>query len=231
MSSRTSHRISLLFALVVLGLTAFSITLPAPPVCGNLQTGYAPIIAFELARSVSDLHAIFGSAPGTCRTAIAHQMDYINIIDSFVFIQVYGAFLVFFFLGRRAANARIATAAIVITLVACIADHFENFALFHLSSDPDRTTWIPVLVAATETKWIGLGIAGALAVPLLWNGWLGWLAALLGGIGLVASLLTIPMSAVVGPQLSNAIALGWLLFFAVDIRESLRPGAIGSAVP
>ena len=226
MSSRTSHRISLFFAVVVLALTVFSVTQPAPPTCGGLPASYPTIIAFELVRSVSDLHAIFGAEPDACRTAIAHQMDYINTIDSFVFIQIYGAFLVFFFLGRRAANARIAIAAVAITLVACLADHIENYALFHLSADPDHATWIPLLVAATETKWIGLGVAGALAVPLLWNGWLGWIAALVCGIGLVVSLLTIPMSAAVGPQLSNAIALGWLLFFVVDIRESFRRSTV-----
>jgi hypothetical protein len=230
MSSRTLHRLSLFFALIVLALTALSITQPAPPVCGDLRPGYAPIIAFELARSVSDLHAIFGSAPGACRTAIAHQMDYINMIDSFVFIPVYGLFLMFFFLGRRDKNSGIAILAATITVVACLADYVENYALFHLSPDPDHATWIPLLIAGTETKWAGLGIAGALAAPLLWNGWLGWVAALLCGIGLAASLLSIPVSATVGPQLSNAIALGWLLFFAVDIRESLRRAAVGSTV-
>jgi hypothetical protein len=231
MSSRTSHRISLFFALVVLALTVYSVTQPAPPVCGGLPAGYVPIIAFELVRSVSDLHAIFGSAPGACRTAIAHQMDYINTIDSFPFIPVYGLFLVFFFLGRREKNPRVAILAVAITVVACLADYVENYALFHLSPDPDRATWIPLLIGATETKWVGLGIAGALAAPLLWNGWLGWVAVLLCGIGLVAALLTIPASAAVGPYLSNAIALGWLLFFAVDIRESLRRSAVSSPVP
>jgi hypothetical protein len=229
MSSRTLHRISLFFALVVLALTAFSVTQPAPPTCGGLPASYPTIIAFELVRSVSDLHAIFGSSPGACRTAIANQMDYINTVDSFPFIPAYGLFLVFFFLGRREKNSRLAIIAVMITVVACLADYVENYALFHLSPDPDHATWIPLLIGATETKWIGLGIAGALAVPLLWDGWLGWVAVLLCGTGLLATLLTIPMSAAVGPQLSNAIALGWLLFFAVDILESFRRAS--SAVP
>jgi hypothetical protein len=222
MSSRTSHRISLAFALVILALTAYSVTQPAPPACGGLPTSYPTIIAFELVRSVLDLHAIFGSAPSACRTAIAHQMDYINTVDSFPFIPAYGLFLDFFFLGRREKNSGVAILAAALTVVACLADYVENYALFHLSPDPDHARWIPLLIAGTETKWIGLGIAGALAVPLLWNGWLGWFSVLLCGIGLVATLLTIPASATVGPQLSNAIALGWLLFFAVDIRESFR---------
>ena len=222
MSSRTSHRISLFFALVVLGLTVLGVAQPGPPTCGGLPTNYPTIIAFELVRSVTDLHAIFGSAPSACRAAIAHQMDYVNTVDSFPFIPAYGLFLIFFFLGRREKNSALAVLAAVITVFACLADYVENYALFHLSADPDQATWVPPLIGATESKWIALGVVGALAVPLLWNGWLGWLSALLCGVGLVATLLTIPMSGVVGPQLSNAIALGWLLFFAVDIRESLR---------
>src|SRR5579871_3050323 len=165
MSSRTSHRISLFFALIVRGLTAISVTQPAPPTCGGLAASYPTIIAFELVRSVSDLHAIFGSAPSACRAAIARQMDYINTIDSFPFIPAYGLFLVFFFLGRREKNSGIAILAVTLTVVACLADYVENYALFHLSPDPDRATWIPLLIAGTETKWVGLGIAGALAVP------------------------------------------------------------------
>lgn len=222
MSSKTAHRVSLFFALLILGLTAINLALPSPPVCGNLAPNYAPIIAFELARSVSDLHAIFGDTPGTCRVAITAQMDLINKIDSFVFIQLYGAFLVFFFIGRRSRNAVIAVAAALIVVAACLADHVENFALFHLSANPDSPVFIPLLIGATEAKWVGLGVAAAAAIPLLWNGWLGWLALLLCGVGLVVSLLTIPASAVVGPYLSNAIALGWLLFLGVDVRESFR---------
>ena len=64
MSSKTAHGVSLFFGLVILALTLFSLMLPSPPVCGDLPKNYAPIIAFELARSVKDLHAIFGSAAG-----------------------------------------------------------------------------------------------------------------------------------------------------------------------
>src|SRR5690348_3490599 len=100
MAPRLAHRISLVFGLVVLALAIVSSLQAAPPVCGNLKPGYAPIIAFELARSVSDLHAIFGSSPGACRSAIVARMDAINELDSFLFIPCYGLFLVFFFLGR-----------------------------------------------------------------------------------------------------------------------------------
>src|SRR5205085_8767822 len=94
MLPRTAHRISLFFGFVVLALTVASVAQPSPPVCGSLPARYAPIIAFELARSVRDLHAIFGALPGACRTAIAARLDFINWTDSLLFIPVYGAFLV-----------------------------------------------------------------------------------------------------------------------------------------
>src|SRR5690349_15013397 len=110
MKPRTAHRISVLLGLVVLALAIVSSLQPAPPVCGNLRAGYAPIIAFELARSVSDLHAIFGDAPGACRDAIVARMDTIDWMDSLLFIPCYGAFLVFFFLGRTSKSRSLAFA-------------------------------------------------------------------------------------------------------------------------
>jgi hypothetical protein len=221
-SSRVAHRISLFFGLVILALTVFSVSQPAPAACGGLPRAYAPIIAFELARSVGDLHAIFGAAPGPCRSAIAHRVDATNTVDSWIFIPVYGLFLLFFFLGRRRKNAPIANAAILLVFLACGTDYVENDALFHLSANPDSAAWIPPLVWATETKWNSLGIAGFSAVPLLWRTWLAWPALFLCGAGLIATLATIAASAVVGPYLSNAIALGWLVILVADFREAAR---------
>jgi hypothetical protein len=221
MTSRTAYRISLVFGLLVLALTVLSVTQKAPPVCGDLPKNYPTIIAFELSRSVADLHAIFGNAPGACRTAIARQMDLVNTIDSFAFIQIYGLFLIFFYLGARERRPALAALAVMITVVACLADHVENFALFHLSADPDHATWIPLLIGATETKWIGLPLAALLSVGLL-GGWLRWVALVLCGIGFAAATTTILTPAAIGPYLSNAIALGWALFLAIDVREAFR---------
>ncbi len=75
MSSKTAYRLSLFAGLLVLALTVFSLAGPSVPTCGGLAKNYAPIIAFELARSIADLHAIFGDAPSACRSAIAARMD------------------------------------------------------------------------------------------------------------------------------------------------------------
>ena len=231
MSSTAAHRVSLLGALVVLGLTLSGLTLPAVGMCGGLASNYPPIVAFELARSVADLHAIFGSAAGACRSAVAARMDLINWIDSLAFIPAYGVFLAFFFIAKRATGENVARAGLVIVIAACLADYSENYALFQISSDPDSTRWLTLLMWSTETKWVGLGIAGALGAVLIWN-WqraFGWLAALLCAVGTVASFASVPAPAIVGPYLSNALALGWLVFLAVDVRESIRRAPIRSA--
>ncbi len=199
MSSTTAHRISLFFGLVVLALAVAGGIQPSPPVCGPLKPNYAPIIAFELARSVTDLQAIFGTTPGACRGAIAAHMDTINLIDSLAFIPAYGLFLIFFFLGRTSKSRALAYAGVSIAVLACLADYAENFALFNLSPNPDSPVWIPLLIGATETKWVALGVAGLAAIPLLWNGGLGWVALVTGVVGLAAALMTIPASPLIGP--------------------------------
>jgi len=224
MSARTSYRVSLIAGLLVIALTVYSAMQPPVPVCGDLAKNYTPIIAFELVRSTADLHAIFGNAPGACRTAIAARMDFINTVDSIAFIPIYGAFLFFFFLAMR--DSGLARLAAALTIIACAADYVENYALFHLSATPDEPgQWLTLLNWATETKWVGLGIVSALGGLLLFNARspLSYIALLLCLIGTVASLVSVVHAAVVGPYLSNAIALGWLVFLIVAARESVRP--------
>lgn len=223
MSAGTSYRLSFLFGLLVIALTLYSAMQPPVPVCGGLDKAYTPIIAFELARSAGDLHAIFGAEPGACRTAIAARMDFINTIDSIVFIPIYGAFLFFFFLARR--PSRMASLGAALVVVACLADYVENYALFHLSAAPDAPgQWLALLLWATETKWVGLGIASALGGLLIFSvrNPLSYLALLLCLVGTAASLVSIASPAVIGPQLSNAIALGWLVFLIVAAAGTVR---------
>ena len=232
-SPKSAYRVSLLGALLVLAFVGSSLSQKKAPVCGNLAANYEPIIAFELVRSVSDLHAIFGDSAGACRTAIAAQMDAINWGDSVFFIPAYGGFLIFFFLGLRSRDVRLASVAMSITLVACAADYLENTCLFHLSANPDvASIWLSILVWATEVKWVGLGIAGAIGGYVLFTShsgrWLDRSALVLGAIGAAAALITIPNPAIAGPYLSPAIGLGWVVFLLVDLRESFSSASAGN---
>jgi hypothetical protein len=223
-TAQNAYRISAVAGLLVFSLAVLSATTEPAPVCGELAANYAPIIAFEMARSVTDLHAIFGAAAGECRTSIVAQMDMINWIDVFAYIPIYGSFLVFFFLGIRERGARPAAIGLGSTVTACLADYAENICLFNLSANPDvASIWLAILPWVTETKWVGLGISGAIGGYLLASRGGAWrLTFMPCMLGLVAALATIPMPAGAGPYLSLAFAVGWIVFLTVVARESLR---------
>ncbi len=227
LSNKTAHRISLIAALLILGLVVYSAMQPPTVPCGELPKGYAPIIAFELARSAADLHAIFGETAGACRSAIVAQLDAVNWVDVLVFIPLYTTFLVFFFLGMRNSNRTVATLAAVLMVVAALADFAENTALFHLSASPDGAlAWLPWLEAATSVKWILLGVGGALGANLLSKiGGYNWALAALCLVSLAAPIAAVGDPHTFGPYVSNGITLSWLVFLFVDVRESFSRGA------
>jgi hypothetical protein len=177
------------------------------------------MIAFELARSVTDLHAIFGDRASACRAAMAAQMDRDNWVDNLLFIPFYGSFLVFFFLGMRDTATGLSRAGIVLTIVACAADYIENLCLFHLGGQPDvASAWLTRLAFATEMKWLLLGIAAAIGGVILWRSgrWLRRLAIVPCVIGAGVSLASVPGPELAGPYLAPAISLGWIVFLLVD---------------
>ena len=224
-ASRDANRISLLAGLAVLLLAVLSLARTAAPVCGGLARNYAPMIAFELARSIGDLHAIFGSSQGACRAAMAAQMDRDNWIDSLLFIPLYGSFLVFFFLGvRNTATAfALSRAGIFLTIVACTADYAENLCLFHISSQPDAASpWLTWLAFATETKWVLLGVVGTIGGLILWRRGHGLLrlAIFPCAAGAAVALTSIPATGFAGPYLPLAISLGWIVFLMIDVATA-----------
>jgi hypothetical protein len=224
LTSRTAYRISLIAGIIVIAITVLGQVLKPVPVCGKLAPGYQPIIAFEMVRSVSDLHAIFGEAPDQCRTAITAQLNTINVVDCWLYIPAYGSFLAFFFLGMRSRERRLGTIAAATIVIACAADYAENFCLFQLSANPDvESHWITLLAWTTEMKWVGLGVASAIGGAIFWqaSGW--WRLAMAPcAAAVVAALIAIPHPAIAGPHLSLAFVAGWILFIAVDVRESFR---------
>ena len=108
MHPRAAFRISLAAGLLVLAVTLLSATQEPVRPCGNLPQNYAPIIAFELARSAADLQAIFGTQE-PCRSTVVERMDAINLVDVLVYIPAYGVFMAFFFLGMRSRHAVLGT--------------------------------------------------------------------------------------------------------------------------
>jgi hypothetical protein len=222
--SRTSFRINLAAGTVIVLLAILSFTREPIEPCGGLASHYSPVTAFELVRSVEDLHAIFGTTESACRTAITARLDSINRADSAIYIPVYGAFLVFFFLGMREHHRQVSMAGAWLAIGVCLVDYVENICLFHLSAAPDLPSdWLLLLIASTHVKWLGLGLAGFLGgVTLAKRGGWWFIALVFCLVGAVAALLALLDPSVAGPYLPLAIVLGWLVFLVVAARESFR---------
>jgi hypothetical protein len=227
MHSRAAFRISFAAGLLVLALTLFSFTQEPVRPCGNLPQNYAPIIAFELARSSADLEAIFGTQE-PCRTEIVERMDAINLVDVLVYIPVYGAFMAFFFLGMRGRHAALGTLGFRIAVIAALGDYAENACLMNLTPQLDpNSIWFTLLPWATGIKWLGLGVAGAIAAAIyvkssgarLWN----YLAALLCAAAFLSTVAAIAAPAMFGPLVSVGVGLSWLVYLITAGAASFRP--------
>ena len=166
MHPRAAFRISLAAGLLVLAVTLFSATQEPVRPCGNLPQNYAPIIAFELARSAADLDAIFGTQE-PCRSEVIQRIDAINLVDVLVYIPAYGVFMAFFFLGMRARHASLGTLGFRIAIIAALGDFAENACLMNLTPQLDPASlWFALLPWATGIKWLGLGVAAAIAAAI-----------------------------------------------------------------
>jgi hypothetical protein len=232
---RAAFRISFAAGLLVLAVTLFAATQePARP-CGNLQPGYAPIIAFELARNAADMEAIFGTQE-PCRTKMIERMDAVNVVDVLVYIPVYGVFMAFFFLGMRGRHASLGTLGFRVSIVALLGDYAENACLMNLTAQLDTTSpWFDLLPWATGLKWLALGAAGAVAATIyvksagarLWN----LLAALLCAAAFVGTVAAIAMPSMFGPLISLGVGLSWITYLITAGAAAFRPVANPAELP
>ena len=215
--------VAALLAVVVAGALA-----PKPQPCGDLDPHYAPILAFEFARSVPDLHALFGPAPGLCRAAVTTALARVNWADCLLFIPIYGAFLI---LSLRAVGGTASAwtrRAMWAVLLACLADYAENACLFAIADAPDFAS--PALTAlawATGAKWLLLAVVGVvsgvlvtrhhprLRVPVV--------SACVAGAAVVVAVQVDP--AVWGRWASAGVAVGWLVLVVAVVvgRSSATP--------
>jgi len=227
MNPRTAFRISFAAGLLVLAVTLLSATQAPVRPCGNLPQNYAPIIAFELARSAADLEAIFGTEL-SCRVVVVQRMDAINVVDVLVYIPAYAVFMACLFLGMRARHAALATLGLRVSIVAALGDFAENACLMSLTPAVDSASpWFALLPWATAVKWLGLGVAAAIAAGIYskstgaraWN----LLAALLCAVAFLSTVAAIALPAMFGPTVGPGVGLSWLVYLASAGAASFRP--------
>lgn len=221
--ARTAFRFSLAAGLIVLALSIYSILHPGLR-CGSLPEGYAPIIAFELARTQADLDAVFGVSDVSCRAGMIAQMDATNWVDALLFVPIYGAFLLFFFTGMRERDLRLGNAGIAASWIAIVGDYFENTCLMQLTPSLDAASvWFALLPWATGIKWLALGIGCGLGASLFAARQpRNFLLGLLCVPGFLVTVATLIDPGRFGPHLSLGIALGWLAFLVAAAIGSFR---------
>lgn len=235
MHPRAAFRISLAAGLLVLAVTLFSATQEPVRPCGNLPQNYAPIIAFELARSAADLEAIFGTAE-PCRSEVIERIDAINLVDVLVYIPAYGVFMAFFFLGMRARHASLGTLGFRIAVIAALGDFAENACLMNLTPQLDPASlWFALLPWATGIKWLGLGVAAAIAAAIyvqssgarLWN----MFAALVCAAAFLSTVAAIAVPSMYGPLIGLGVGLSWLAYLVTAGAAAFRPIAGTAELP
>ena len=235
MHPRAAFRVSFAAGLLVLAVTLFASTQePARP-CGNLAQGYAPIIAFELARSTADMEAIFGTQE-PCRTEMIERMDAVNVVDVLVYIPVYGVFMAFFFLGMRERHASLGTLGFRVALLAVIGDYAENACLMNLTPQLDTASpWFALLPWTTGIKWLALGLAGAVAATIyvksarsrLWS----LLAALMCAAAFLSTVAAIAVPSMFGPLIGLGVVLSWITYLITAGAAAFRPIANPAELP
>jgi hypothetical protein len=225
---RTAWRVCLGAGLMILLLTLMSGQQSLAKPCGGLAENYAPIIAFELARSEGDLQAIFG-APGMCRDQMIARMDSINWMDVLLFIPVYGTFLVSFFLGARTWNISLAAIGVKLAVAAVATDYLENLCLMLLTPQLDASSiWMTLLPWATGAKWLALAgaaaVAGLIFVTIRPRHLLiaAIPAALVCWLALFITIAALLAPARFGAVLSPAIGASWVLFLITAITQAFR---------
>lgn len=233
MKPRLAFRSCFAAGLLVLGLSLLSTRQPAPRPCGSLAKNYAPIIAFELARTASDLRMLFGEPGEACREPMITYMDSINLIDVWLFIPAYGCFLVCFFLGMRARDRRLGKLGVGISILAIAGDYAENLCLMQLTPDLDpSSSWLALLPWATGVKWAALGVAAALGGVLLIRGAparvlvLRASAAILCWAALAVTSAALASPGRFGPWLSPAIGASWLVFLIASGVEAAKRDSV-----
>jgi len=191
----------------------------------------SPVYAFEMARSVDDLIAVFGDVNDPNRLDRITAMNDGNYWD-FPFMVAYGAFIAsFFFAAYRSSNKRHWLVFSILGVVAAFSDAYENILLLGLTADLEQALGLHLLLYPVTVKFqllsicgIGLGMFLLSQDSRIWF-YLGILAILAG----LASLLAFHFGADVGFFffVGQGITVCWLiqLVFAVYKGNKERRGA------
>ena len=186
---------------------------------GDISVYPEPIYAFEFARTIPDLIAIFGDVGDPERARRLNMMDR-GIRFVFLFMTVYSVFGALFGWAVIKSVARGGWAILIAAIIAGLADLVETSFLLSITSDlrdgvdPGiALDWlrIPVVI---KFAGIGIVIVGAATVLMdtlrgLWK-LIGLLAYIAGFFSLMCAFGNLTLL----PFIGTAIGVGWLLMLA-----------------
>ncbi|MFT4627740.1 MAG: hypothetical protein ACI8PZ_006427 [Myxococcota bacterium] len=213
-------RITAALGLGVAAVAALLLTL-FPTTGAGYPPGFGePVFAFEMARSVDGLQAVFGDLSDPERVARIASMDRGNLGD-LLFMAVYGPFVASFFVAiHRAGGSRGWLVFAALGLFAAACDAVENSILLGLTADLEGGAGLAVLPVPVWLKFGALmlcGVAGGVYVAGrggLW-GLLGGSAAV--GALAVAAAFTAPDQH--GWMVGIGLGIGWLVQLAYAVRR------------
>ncbi|CDO58451.1 hypothetical protein BN1012_Phect237 [Candidatus Phaeomarinobacter ectocarpi] len=209
---------------VVTGLAVLLISLylmpKFPTDSAGIEPGYgSPVIAFEMARSVADLHAVFGTPDDPERDRRIAMMDDGNIWD-FPFMIAYGLFIALFLRAAGTASGNsIWYLLAMLGIIAGAADAIENNILLGLTADIEGAPDIGLLAYPVWTKFLSIMITGVAAgVVIATQGRHFW--RILGVVAAASALLTLPAfydPSTYGALLTLGVTICWviMLIFAI----------------
>lgn len=221
MTKQNTKTLWIITALLGLATAIFGLLLmPMFPATGaGYVAGYGePVFAFEFARSVADLLAVFGGVDDPARTGRIADMVRGTYWD-FGFLLIYGGFICsFFFAAFKSTGAKLWLVFAVFGIVAGFGDFVENTILLGLLDDIEAAKNLSLLPFPVYLKFLSIMVCGfALGTYLVLTRKLIWVV--LGALSIVGSLAMLP--GLVSPQsyglhVGSAVTVFWViqLFYA-----------------
>lgn len=219
MTTRTAWRWCLAAGIVAFTCSSLFSHIPGLVACGATG-GLEPIIAFELARTTTDIASLFGAEPCTSTLVAAQKIGL--LLDGLGFIPSYTAFLI---LGAIAAGARgrVRQLAFVLFLGAALSDEIEGFLLNAILDHlPGTPALLQVLWWAVHVKF-GLLALGTIRIGAL-LGSTPWPSRIVAGLMIAGGLLAcFGLGSNAASSMMQGFLVAWVALLVVALISSFWP--------
>jgi hypothetical protein len=154
--------------LITIGLLLW-LGLAAPPMgCGN--GGLSPALAFQAAKSPSDLMDIFGFGTTACRNALVERLAIGSRADLFLLIPAYAVFLALIVRALQVPKTMTKYLLNAVLTVTVVGDVVETAAQLQILDDVRAgSDFLSILIVGNGLKIFGLSLFLFGTAGVLWN--------------------------------------------------------------